>query len=199
MHLTSSTNRASAQYSEEAEAIWDTNPYDIVESMPLSHRINITLNFETQCEAMASAEAKVHRYSVNRITGECVLVYYVDDSEQQSFQDDTQVCLTGGGQWSSYELQLSTKDTGKKNMFLFTRDSCEVYAYKSVETEEAWAETSVENTTEAHLLQFYEKKRPYGAAVEKMPNASMHSSFTEAALECFDHINCIGIATESTM
>jgi hypothetical protein len=199
LHLTSSTNRASAQYSEEAEAIWDTNPYDIVESMPLSHRINLTLDFETQCEAMASAEAKVHRYSVNSITGECVLVYYIDDTEQQSFQDDTQVCLTGGGQWSSYELQLSTKDTGEKNMFLFTRDSCEVYAYTSVETEEAWAETSVENTTEAHLLQFYEKKRPYGAAVEKLPNASMHSSFSEAALECFDHINCIGIATESTM
>ena len=198
LHLTRSTNRASAQYSEEAEAIWDVNPYDIIESMPVSHRINLTLDLETQCEAMASAEAKVHRYSVNRITGECLLVYYVDDSEQQSLQEDTQVCLTSEG-WTSYELQLSAKDTGNKDTFFFTKEICESYVYKSTETEEAWAETSLENTTEAHLLQFYEKKRPYGAAVEKLPNASMHLTFRGAALECFDHINCIGIATESTM
>ena len=196
LHLTS-TNRAAAQYSTEAEDIWDVNPNEIIESMPLTYHTRINISLHEQCEAMASAERMVQRYSINLDTNECILVYFSDDEVEQRLREETQVCQPEDA-WESYDLLLSTEDIGNKDMYRFNQESCDNYVYRTFEQEEHWMNVSANISVEEDAMAFFEKKHPYGAAVEKLPDALVHYTFTAAAKECFDHINCVGIGTEST-
>ena len=196
LHLTSSS-RAAAQYSMDAEDVWDVNPNDIIESMPLTYRTRLHITLHEQCEAMASAELMVQRFSVNTETNECMLVYFAEDEVEQRLREETQVCQPEQG-WESYDVLLSTEDIGNKDMYRFDKDSCLTYAYRTSEQEEHWLNVTVNVSVEEEVMTLFEKKHPYGAAVEKLPNAQVHYSFTAAAAECFESINCVGVGTEST-
>ena len=181
LHLTE-TSRASAQY-------------ELDSSTPLVYRLKETLSYKEQCEALASAEANVHRFSVDEVRGECKLVYYADNREQQQFQEQSQECTATVG-WHSYELKLSAQDSGGYTEYKFTKESCEDdYAYRTVERREAWpvvlANTSV-------LMPYFVEKRPYGAAVERIDNSS-HANFSAAAGECLGLVNCVGVGTDSAL
>ena len=194
VHVTD-LNRAAAQYSAAAEEVWDLNPSDIIESNPVVHRLNLSLSFREQCEAMASAEAAVDRFSVNRVTGDCVLVYYVDDDTEQRLREDTQICQAYAD-WEAYDLKLSAKDVGARDTFFFTENSCDAYAYRSEERQEAWM-PSPANATVANVAVLFEEKHPYGASVERLESSPLHASFGPAARECLGLQNCIGVATDS--
>ena len=181
LHLTE-TSRASSQY-------------ELDSSTPLVYRLKETLPYKEQCEALASAEADVHRFSVNEETGECKLVYYESDADQQQFQEQTQECQAGDD-WQSYELKLSAQDSGGYTEYKFTKESCEdEYAYQTMERREMWPAVPV-NTTD--LMPYFVEKRPYGAAVERIDNSS-HANFSAAAEECLGLVNCVGVGTDSAL
>ena len=181
LHLTE-TSRASSQY-------------ELDSSTPLVYRIRQALPYREQCEALASAEKHVHRFSVNEITGECKIVYYADDREQQQFQEQSQECTAGEG-WHSYDLRLSAQDSGDYSQYSFTKESCEVdYEYVTYERKEVWP-VIPDNTS--NLMPFFVEKRPYGAAVERIDNSS-HTTFAGAAEECIERINCVGVGTDSAL
>ena len=181
LHLTE-TSRASAQY-------------ELDSSTPLVYRLKETLSYKEQCEALASAEANVHRFSVDEVGGECKLVYYSDSTEQQQFQEQSQECKADDG-WHSYELKLSAQDSGGYTEYKFTKESCEDdYAYRTMERREAWPAVPV-NTTD--LMPYFVEKRPYGAAVERIDNSS-HANFSAAAEECMGLVNCVGVGTDSAL
>ena len=181
LHLTESS-RASKQY-------------ELDSSTPLVYRIRMNVIFEEQCQALASAERDVHRYSVNVLTGDCILVYYSPDKETQDFQDQSQECKALEN-WHSFELRLSAQDTGDFTTYQFTKEMCEEeYPYRTDERIEAWP--VVANDT-SDLMPYFIEKRPYGAAVERIDNSS-HASAQLAAEECLQLPNCVGIGTDSAL
>jgi hypothetical protein len=196
LHLTA-LHRAAAQYSVEAEALWDVNPTGVIESTPVTHVLNRTLPYKEQCEALASAEPEVQRFSVNTETGLCLLVYYVEDIQEQRLRQETQVC-NAAEHWESYDLKLSKEDTGRKNVYSFDRQTCDAYEYNTVELRQEWVD-SVDYVDDSNFQELYfSEKQPYGASVERIENATVFFTFSEAAEECFQHKNCVGVGTEST-